>query len=89
MFYAHLEQKVGLCNAVQTAVKHGRPPGRRPLPDCRAWASPGTAGYQYPADDIPSFTLGSINVSPMSMAAAYATVAARGIYCRPVAITRS
>ena len=33
---------------------------------------------QPPADDLPSFTLGSVNVSPMSMAAAYATVAARG-----------
>ncbi|MGH3305198.1 MAG: penicillin-binding transpeptidase domain-containing protein, partial [Streptosporangiaceae bacterium] len=28
----------------------------------------------------------SVNVSPMTMAAAYATVAAGGVYCRPVAI---
>ena len=30
------------------------------------------------ADDITSFTLGSVTVSPLSMAAAYATMAARG-----------
>src|SRR5262249_48852338 len=40
------------------------------------------------ADGLASFTLGSVNVSPMSMAAAYATVAARGVYCRPIAISR-
>jgi len=40
------------------------------------------------ADGLASFTLGSVNVSPMSMAAAYATVAGRGVYCRPIAITR-
>jgi membrane peptidoglycan carboxypeptidase len=43
-------------------------------------------GGQDSADNIPSFTLGSVNVSPLSMASAYATVAARGIYCSPVAI---
>ena len=43
-------------------------------------------GSQDSADNIPSFTLGSVNVSPLSMAAAYATVAARGMYCSPVAI---
>ncbi len=46
------------------------------------------ANYQYPADDIPSFTLGSVYVSPMSMAAAYATVAAEGRYCTPIAISK-
>ncbi|MEP7024636.1 MAG: penicillin-binding transpeptidase domain-containing protein, partial [Actinomycetota bacterium] len=45
-------------------------------------------GYQYPADDLPSFTLGSVNVSPMTMAAAYATVAARGRYCTPIAVAK-
>ena len=49
---------------------------------------PDAAGTQPSADDIPSFTLGSVDVSPLSMAAAYATVAARGIYCTPVAISK-
>jgi len=79
-FYAHLEKKVGLCNVVHTAMDMGL---RR---------ADGTSllkkdGGQPPADQVPSFTLGSVYVSPLSMAAAYATVAARGIYCAPVAIS--
>jgi membrane peptidoglycan carboxypeptidase len=35
---------------------------------------------------IPSFTLGSVEVSPLSMAEAYATFAARGIHCRPIIV---
>jgi membrane peptidoglycan carboxypeptidase len=85
VFFAELEQRVGLCNVVQTAVSMGvhRADGS---PLLTAAGKPGSAGYQLPADDLPSFTLGSVNVSPMTMAAAYATVAAGGIYCRPVAI---
>jgi membrane peptidoglycan carboxypeptidase len=85
VFFAELEQRVGLCNVVQTAVSMGvhRADGS---PLLTAVGKPGSAGYQLPADDLPSFTLGSVNVSPMTMAAAYATVAAGGIYCRPVAI---
>ena len=87
VFYAELEQKVGLCNVVRTAVSMGvhRADGRSLLDGV---GKPGTATYQPPADDLPSFTLGSVNVSPMTMAAAYATVASGGVYCRPVAIDR-
>ncbi len=85
-FYASLEAQVGLCNVVKTAVSLGvtRADGlsllkRDPnLPK----------GLDYPADDFPSFTLGSVYVSPMSMAGAYAAVAAGGIYCHPIAITK-
>jgi membrane peptidoglycan carboxypeptidase len=84
-FYAELEQKVGLCNVVHTAMKLGL-----------TWAD-GTSlldadhtplGVVPSADNTPSFTLGAINVSPLSMAAAYATVASGGIYCKPVAISK-
>jgi membrane peptidoglycan carboxypeptidase len=87
VFFADLEKKVGLCNVVKTAVSMGvhRADGRSLL---KAIGKPYHAGYQESADSIPSFTLGSVNVSPMSMAAAYATVAGRGIYCKPVAIER-
>lgn len=37
-------------------------------------------------DPVPSFTLGSAEVSPLTMATAYATIAARGIYCPPSGI---
>jgi membrane peptidoglycan carboxypeptidase len=79
VFYAELEKKVGLCNVVHTAVNLGmtRADGTSLL---------SADGGQDSADNIPSFTLGSVNVSPLSMAAAYATVASRGTYCSPVAI---
>ena len=35
---------------------------------------------------VPSFTLGTMEVSPLSMAGAYATFANHGIYCKPIAI---
>jgi len=81
VFFAQLEKKVGLCNVVRTAVSMGmtRVDGTSLLK---------SDGPLYSADNIPSFTLGSVNVSPLSMAAAYATVAARGIYCAPVAISK-
>jgi membrane peptidoglycan carboxypeptidase len=79
VYFAELEQKVGLCNVVRTAASMGltRADGTSLLK---------RDGGQDSADNIPSFTLGSVNVSPLSMAAAYATVAARGMYCAPVAI---
>ncbi len=86
-FYASLEAKVGLCNVVKTAIKMGvtRADGTSLLD----WVGkPGLSTSQPPADEVSSFTLGAVNVSPMSMAAAYATVAARGIYCHPIAILK-
>jgi membrane peptidoglycan carboxypeptidase len=82
VYFAMLESKVGLCNVVKTAMTMGmtRADGRSLL----QW----DGKRNPPADDLPSFTLGSVNVSPMSMAAAYATVAARGVYCKPVAVTK-
>jgi membrane peptidoglycan carboxypeptidase len=81
VFYAELEKKVGLCNVVHTAVDLGmtRADGTSLL---------SADGGQAAADNYPSFTLGSVNVAPLSMAAAYATVAARGRYCSPVAINK-
>ncbi|HLX46991.1 MAG TPA: transglycosylase domain-containing protein [Streptosporangiaceae bacterium] len=78
-FYAQLEKKVGLCNVVTTASKLGL-----------TWGN-GTSLFkpylgQPPADNITSFTLGSATVAPISMAAAYATMAARGKYCAPIAL---
>ncbi len=80
-FYVDLESHVGLCNVVKTAVSMGlhRADGTSLLK---------TVGNEQNADGLASFTLGSVNVSPMSMAAAFATVAARGVYCRPIAIQR-
>jgi membrane peptidoglycan carboxypeptidase len=84
VFYAHLEQKVGLCNVVKTAISLGMT-----YANGASLLRPDKAlGQDVSADNITSFTLGSVPVSPMSMAAAYATVAARGMYCTPIAIGR-
>jgi membrane peptidoglycan carboxypeptidase len=82
-FYATLEQHVGLCNVVRTAASLGltRADGTSLLRRDRHVRHGNLA-----ADNYPSFTLGSVYVSPLNMAAAYATLAARGVYCRPTAI---
>ena len=41
---------------------------------------------RFPLREVPSFVLGSNEVSPLDMASAYATLAARGMYCKPIAI---
>jgi membrane peptidoglycan carboxypeptidase len=87
IYFAHLERQVGLCNVVKTAAAMGmtRGDGRSLL---KPEGKPGQLDYQPSADNIVSFTLGAVNVSPMNMAAAYASVAARGWYCSPQAIER-
>jgi membrane peptidoglycan carboxypeptidase len=37
---------------------------------------------------VQSFTLGSVEVSPLALATSYATMANHGVYCKPHAITR-
>jgi len=78
-FFARLEQKVGLCDVVKTAAQMGLtwPDGRSLLKRDRKHLS---------ADNVPSFTLGAVNVTPLGMAAADATLPARGIYCHPVVV---
>ncbi len=39
-----------------------------------------------PVLGVPTFTLGTMEVSPLTMANAYATFAAHGVYCEPIAI---
>jgi membrane peptidoglycan carboxypeptidase len=86
LYFANLELQVGLCNVVKTAADMGmtRADGTSLLQyDPKLGGSAGDS-----ADNFPSFTLGSVYVSPMSMAAAYASVAARGWYCSPQAISK-
>ena len=41
-----------------------------------------------PLNQDPSFILGTNEIAPLSMAAAYAGLAANGLYCKPIAIDR-
>src|SRR5205807_930923 len=45
-------------------------------------------GIQSPLAPVPSIGLGTLGVSPLEMASAYATLSAGGIYSRPMAITK-
>ena len=87
----HRHRSVGQ-HVLRQPGKEGRAVQRRSRPPRRWGCTARTArrcsrsdGQVASADNFPSFTLGSVNVSPLTMAAAYATVAARGKYCAPVA----
>jgi membrane peptidoglycan carboxypeptidase len=78
--FVQLQADVGVCKVKTVADKlgvHG------------AVAAAGD-GLREPSDAIrprPSMTLGAQEVAPLTMAAAYATFAADGMYCKPIAIT--
>jgi len=75
-YFVELELRTGMCPVVEMADKLGVKVGTkdRDLVDF----------YQ----NIPAFTLGSVEVSPLSMAEAYATFAARGIHCNPIIVDK-
>lgn len=82
-FYAALEKKVGLCNVVHTADQMGLS-----FPDGTSLLKNDKQSGQQSADNVSSFTLGDVNVTPLSVAAADATLPARGKSCNPVAVSR-
>ncbi|MFV2174004.1 transglycosylase domain-containing protein [Actinomadura sp. LOL_016] len=69
-FYAQLEKRVGLCNAVKMAERFGM-----------------KQGNGQPLLPVPSQVLGVNDVDMVHLAAAYAGIAARGKYCKPIAVT--
>ncbi len=73
-YFLELEKRAGVCRTVNAAKKLGvrRATGQK-------------LGTR---DVVPSFTLGSIEVSPLTLANAYATVSAHGVYCKPRVIKR-
>lgn len=75
-YFAQLERDVGLCKTVKMAEAMGI---KVPFRDAEGRVLPANG-------QVPSFTLGPIDVSPLDMAAAYATPASGGIYCEPMPI---
>ena len=79
-YFLQLELDAGMCNVTKMAqklgVEVGHPLGSPPVDIVKK--------YQ----DIPSFTLGTVEVAPMSMAEAYATFAAGGIHCSPIIVSK-
>jgi membrane peptidoglycan carboxypeptidase len=70
-FFVMLEQKVGLCETIQTAKSLG------------IHRSDGL-----PLTEYETFTLGTNEMDPVTVANAYASLGARGKYCKPMAITK-
>jgi membrane peptidoglycan carboxypeptidase len=70
-YFAALEQAVGMCPVVKMAVRLGLK---------SASGEDIVKKYQW----LPSFTLGAVEVTPLSLVSAYATMANRGVHCDPV-----
>ncbi|GAB3494396.1 penicillin-binding protein [Nocardiopsis coralliicola] len=75
VYFAHLQKDVGLCNTIEMAEKLGVHRA-----DGQSFDNPQTNANN-------SFTLGSEEVSPLTVANAYAVFASGGTYCEPQAIT--
>jgi membrane peptidoglycan carboxypeptidase len=76
-YFVRLEQKVGAARAVAMARRLGIT--FRAASDARMATDP--------AASWGSFTLGVSGTTPLDLAAAYATVAADGVYCAPLPVT--
>lgn len=74
-FFVHLEEQVGPAAVVAEAKKLGI-----------GFSAPADAQLAKNPDSWGSFTLGVIDVTPLELASAYATVAAEGTYCKPLPI---
>jgi membrane peptidoglycan carboxypeptidase len=74
-YFVPLELDTGMCKVTRMAARVG--------------AKSSVAGAPIRSyDDKPSFTLGTVEVAPMSMAEAYATFASGGIHCDPIIISK-
>ena len=79
-FFVELEKRATVCETVDMARKLGvKYADGADLGDVRPG---GTTA------EVASFTLGSTEISPLTLANAYATVSAHGVYCKPRVITK-
>jgi membrane peptidoglycan carboxypeptidase len=72
-YFVRLALDVGMCDVTTMAEKVGVQSSTADAP---------LSSY----DDKPSFTLGTVEVDPLSMATAYATFASGGMHCDPVVL---
>jgi membrane peptidoglycan carboxypeptidase len=75
-YFLQLEQTTGLCEVTKMAERLG------------VELSDPEIDMVDHYDTVPSFTLGVAEVTPISMAEAYATFASRGIHCNPIIISK-
>jgi membrane peptidoglycan carboxypeptidase len=79
-YFVQLEMATGMCGVTKMAEKTGVDVGHQ----INKPAVNIVKKYQ----DKPSFTLGTVEVSPLSMAEAYATFASGGIHCNPIIVSK-
>jgi len=72
-YFIQLELHAGLCNTIKMAESAGV-------------RSATGLNMEAPSQQFASFTLGALEVTPLSMASAYATFANRGVHCDPIII---
>ncbi|MBO3130632.1 transglycosylase domain-containing protein [Dermatophilus congolensis] len=71
--FVELASQVGVCNIVDVMGRMGLHTGY---------------GQKYGTKFVPNVILGADNASPLTLASAYATLAAGGKYCEPVPVTK-
>lgn len=94
-YFIRLTDEVGLCNVVKMAERLGvhradiysKAQSKDAQMKDEAKKLGLKVGDHWPLREVYSFTLGANEVAPLTMASAYATFAARGIYCKPYAIS--
>jgi membrane peptidoglycan carboxypeptidase len=79
-YFVQLEMATGMCGVTKMAQKTGVDVGHQ------IGTKPVNIVKRY--QDKPSFTLGTVEVSPLSMAEAYATFASGGIHCDPIIVAK-
>ena len=77
-YFMQLERDTGVCGAVMMA----QAAGVKLAMDDPTYGTTDLQGAHF--DSITSFTLGVAEVSPLTMAEAYATFAANGVHCDPI-----
>ena len=82
-YFVALEQDVGLCEVTQMA----RTLGLNIHPLTKKDGSKETIEESWNSAQVASFTLGARESSPISLANAYATIAARGVRCDPIILS--
>jgi membrane peptidoglycan carboxypeptidase len=84
--YANMAQRLDLCNIADGARDIGVIPAKYSPLDPKSYEM--SIDEMYGTDLAPAaVVLGELNISGLDMAAAYATFAAEGTYCKPTAIT--
>ena len=83
--YVSMEKQLDLCDIARTAEDLGVHLASAQTDQCATGDKKGRKTIKLPTCQ-PSLTLGSKELSPMTMAAAFATFATGGTYCTPIAV---